>query len=251
MDFSLQKGKEIVQISPSQFSIFKFFLAFLLALLFLYLLLKLSKGKGVIFKVLFVFVVFFGGEIFFETFMPTIIAVPFVLILILFWFRTCPIWFHNLLLGIGIAGIGAVVGFSLSPLIVVSLLLLFSVYDFISVYKVKITQKIAKSMADSGAVLGIIIPKRPSDFKTQIKEVEIGSEEHNFFVLGSGDIIFPLLLSSSVFPHGAIKSGLIVCFSLIGLLVSFFLFLKLGKKPMPALPSIALFSLIGYLIICY
>jgi len=251
MDFSLQKEKEIVQMSPSQFSIFKFFIAFLLVLLFLYLLLKLSKVKGVIFKVLFAFVVFFGGEIFFETFIPTIIAIPFILILILFWFKASSVWFHNLLLGIGIAGIGAVVGFSLSPLIVASLLLLFSVYDFISVYKIKITQKIAKSMADSGAVLGIIIPKKLSDFRAQLKEVKIGSEKHNFFVLGSGDIIFPLLLSSSVFPQGAIKSGLIVCFSLIGLLVSFLLFLKLGKKPMPALPSIALFSLIGYLLTCH
>ena len=108
----------------------------------------------------------------------------------------------------------------------------------------------AKSMAESQAILGIIIPKKLPDFKRKIKDVKLGDEKRDFLVLGSGDIIFPLILSVSFLPQpqGLIKSGIILFFSLCGLSFGFWLFLKLGQKPMPALPPLALFSIIGFLI---
>lgn len=103
-------------------------------------------------------------------------------------------------------------------------------------------------MAESQAVLGIIIPKKISDFNKKLKDVNIGDEKRDFLVLGSGDIIFPLILTASFLPQGIAKSGTILIFSLSGLLFGFWLFFKLGQKPMPALPPLAIFCIIGYFI---
>ena len=108
--------------------------------------------------------------------------------------------------------------------------------------------KIAKSMAESQAVLGIIIPKKISDFNRKLTDVNIGDEKKDFLVLGSGDIIFPLILSASFLSQGLVKTGIILFFSLCGLLLGFWLFFKLGQKPMPALPPLAISCIIGYFI---
>ncbi|MCZ2845672.1 MAG: presenilin family intramembrane aspartyl protease, partial [Candidatus Bathyarchaeota archaeon] len=121
-------------------------------------------------------------------------------------------------------------------------------YDFIAVYKTKHMVKMAKSMIESRAILGIVIPKKFIDFKKRLQDVEIGGDKKDCLILGSGDIIFPLILSASLLPQGIVKSGIILIFSIVGLFFGFILFLKLGKKPMPALPPLALSSIIGYAI---
>ena len=244
----IREGKEISKIDPSEFSLLNFLAAFLIAVGFLLLVLKLSKGKNIIFKTLFILVSFVGGEVALETFLPAIMALPLIFILILLWFRTSLIWIHNLLLVLGVAGIGGVVGIPLSPEIVVCLFLALAIYDFIAVYKTKHMVKMAKSMLESQAILGIIIPQKLVDFGQKLKEVRIGDKKQKFFVLGAGDMVFPLILAVSLLSQGIIKSWIIVFFSFVGLLAGFLLFLKLGKKPMPALPPLAFFSIIGYLI---
>jgi len=245
-----ERGEKIQQVLPSEFSIPQFLISFFGVVVFILLISKFFKGKNIIFKTFFAFVIFLGGEVFFESFIPTIIALPIVLILIFFWFKTSSVWFHNLLLVLSIAGIGGFVGSSLSPQIVILLFFILAIYDLVSVYKTKHMIKMAKSMMESQAVLGIIIPKRFADFNKKLKEVKIGDEKKDFLVLGSGDIIFPLILAASFLPQsqGLFKSGIILIFSLFGLLFGFWLFLKLGKKPMPALPPLAFFCIIGYFI---
>jgi presenilin-like A22 family membrane protease len=245
---NLERGEEIIKISPSEFSILNFLVAFLIVVIFILIILKFGKGKNVFFKSFFILVVIFGGEIFLETWLPIFIALPLLIFLIFAWVKISSIWLHNLLLIFGVAGLGGLVGISLSPLMVISLFLILAIYDFIAVYKIKVTQKIAKSMVESQALLGIIIPSKFADFQQKIKEVKIGEKKQKFLVLGGGDIVFPLILASSVLSQGVIKSWIIIAFSLIGLLFGYWLFFKLGRKPMPALPPLALFSIIGYLI---
>jgi presenilin-like A22 family membrane protease len=76
-----------------------------------------------------------------------------------------------------------------------------------------------------------------------------------FLILGAGDIVFPLILTVSLIPQGISDSLIVASFSLLGLLVGFLIFISQpptgpggGRQPMPALPPIALFSIIGYLI---
>ena len=244
----IKSGEKIRQVSPSDFSLPSFLISFLGVIIFILLISKFSKGKNIIFKAFFALIAFLGGEVFLESFLPTIIALPIILILIFFWFKTSSIWIHNLLLVLGTAGIGGFVGSSLSSQVVVILFFILAIYDLIAVYQTRHMIKIAKSMAESQAVLGIIIPKKISDFNKKLKDVNIGDEKRDFLVLGSGDIIFPLILTASFLPQGIAKSGTILIFSLSGLLFGFWLFFKLGQKPMPALPPLAIFCIIGYFI---
>jgi presenilin-like A22 family membrane protease len=75
--------------------------------------------------------------------------------------------------------------------------------------------------------------------------------DRKYSILGGGDIGFPLLLSSSVyFAYGFNNALLVAMFSLLGLVGAYMIqatFLK--GKPMPALPPIAVLSLVGLLIV--
>lgn len=244
----MREGKEIVKVQPAEFSLLNFLVAFLAVIALLFLTMKFVKRKNMIFQSLFILVAFVGGEVALETFLPAIMALPLIFILILLWLKTSLIWIHNLLLVLGVSGIGGVVGVPISPILVIYLFSVLAVYDYFAVYKTKHMVKIAKTMIESQALLGIVIPKKFADYGRKLKEIKMGDKKQKFFVLGSGDIVFPLILAVSLLSQGIIKSWIIVFFSLIGLLAGFLLFLKLGKKPMPALPPLAFFSIIGYII---
>jgi len=104
----------------------------------------------------------------------------------------------------------------------------------------------AKEMIEHQAILGIVIPQELSDFSAQLGEIKPGGK---FLLLGAGDIIFPLILTVSLIPQGTLSFLIVAFFSLIGLFAGFLIFIsKKTRQPMPALPPIALFSIIGYLI---
>lgn len=243
----LKTKKVFPQVSYENFSFFDFFLGFFLAVFLFWLILKFSKRKS-FFKVIFGIVVFFGGEIFFEIFFGSFFAIFLVLIFLFFWTKNPPVWFHNFLIILSVAGIGAVVGISLSPSLALILLLVLSVYDFFAVFKFKFPQKIIKAAHETQAVLGIFLPQNFSGLFFPLKKIKIGDKSQNFFVLGAGDIIFPLIMSASFLPQGIEKSFLIVFFSFLGIIFSFLLFLKLGKKPLPALIPIGFFLIIGFIL---
>jgi len=147
----------------------------------------------------------------------------------------------------GIAGAGAVLGIAIKPTTVVFLLVCFSIYDFIAVYKTKHMVKMAKEMIESEAVLGIIVPKTIFGLNSALKEAD--PRQGKTLVLGAGDIVFPLIFASSLVPKGIYPALIVSIFSLIGLFTGFLIFKsKRIRRPMPALPPIAFFSIIGYLI---
>ena len=130
--------------------------------------------------------------------------------------------------------------------IVIMLLVIFSFYDFIAVYKTKHMVAMAKEMIDKKVILGFIIPKEIKFFKNGLDKVKPGG---NFLILGGGDIVFPNLLAVSVVPFGFLKALIIVLFSLIGSLFSYWIFInQKNKEPIPALPPVALFTIIGYFV---
>jgi presenilin-like A22 family membrane protease len=165
------------------------------------------------------------------------------------WLKKPTVFLNNLLIIFGLSGLGGILGLSFQPLVIVFLLLIFSIYDFIAVYKTKHMVKMAREMLVTKIIFGLVVPKNVSDFKADLREVEPGGK---FLILGGGDIAFPLLLSASLVPAGIFNSLVVAVFSLIGLFVSFQIFTKQppipggGRQPIPALPPIALFSIIGY-----
>lgn len=240
---------EIQKIFPQPISVIELILYFVLATAFLLLVIyffKRRKAKGVFFKIIFALTLGLGNFYFFGLWLPGIIVIPLIIVLIIFLFKKTSLLLHNAALLFAAAGIGAGLGMQLTPLAVVLLLAIFSVYDFIAVYKTKHMVKMAEVMLEHRAILGIVVPQKISDFRAQLKEVEPGGR---FLVLGAGDIVFPLILVVSVLPFSVVDSLVVAIFSLIGLLAGFLIFIsKKERTPMPALPPIALFSVIGYLL---
>jgi len=248
--FKLNEFLKTQEISLPQISFWQFLLYFLFATLFIlifsYLGRRIKKGRGFIFKAIFVLAFAWGGLITLSLWMLDIFALILIAILIFGWLRNPTVLLHNLCMIFGIAGIGSLLGLQIPPLIIVFLLIAFSVYDFIAVYKTKHMIKMAKEMIEAGAILAMIVPPRISDFLADLKEVKPGGR---FLILGGGDIAFPLLLCTSLVPEGILNSSIVAIFALIGLFASFWFFISQKiRQPIPALPPIALFSIIGFLI---
>ena len=245
--FKINQFLEIQKIEVKPLSFWQFIISFALATLIVFLILRfvrLKKGKLILFKTLFVFAVFLGGIIFLSLWIGDILALLVILVLIIFWLKSPNVLVHDFLLITGMAGIGSSLGLKLDPLVIVLLLVIFSIYDWVAVYKTKHMVKMAKAMLESGAILGLILPSQIGSFSEDIKKVKPGGK---FLVLGGGDIIFPLILCSSLIPQGIANSLIVGLFALVGLFVSFLIFIKQKtRKPIPALPPIALFSIIGY-----
>jgi len=237
------------KVNIPQISFPQFILNFLLATLFILLILrfvKFEKEKGTIFKILFILAVLLGGLLFLETWLPEHLSLIFIFVLIFWWLKKPSVLIQDLLIILGIAGTGSILGLSLNPLTVVALLIIFLIYDFIAVYKTKHMVRMAKAMLESRAILAIVIPPNIFGFRESLEKIQPGGK---FLILGGGDIAFPLIFSVSLIPSGIFNSLIVALFSLIGLFASFWFFTKQKeRKPIPALPPIALFSIIGYLI---
>jgi len=247
--FKLNQFLEVQKITLPQISFWKFIIAFLLSTLFIFLIirfLKFRKEKGTIFKIIFVLAVAFGGLLFLETWLLQPLPLIIITALIFWWWKRPLILNQNILIILGIAGIGSTLGLALQPLMVAVLLIIFSIYDYIAVYKTKHMIKMAKEMIEQKAILALVIPPNLSGFQASLGEIKPGGK---FLILGGGDIVFPLLFCASLIPAGILNSIIVAFFSLIGLFVSFYIFTKQKvRAPIPALPPIAFFSIIGYLI---
>jgi presenilin-like A22 family membrane protease len=157
-----------------------------------------------------------------------------------------------------LAGVGALFGLILSPWTAVAFMLVISVYDVLSV-RWGYMLWMVKRLSQSEALPAFVIPRRISMWRLNLREaglkklLEEGPTEREFSVLGGGDIGFPLILVVSVFfVYGFTSSIIVAAFSLLGLISAFLIQLLFFQgKPMPALPPIALVSIIGFLIVYF
>jgi len=244
----LQKILKFQKLELPFISLFEFIFYFFLATVFLFLIFRFLREKTVkskIYKILFLSVSFFSSLIFFESFLAEPIPLFLVFLLIFWWIKNPIVLNQNLLMIFSLAGIGASLGLSLNPKVVILILMILSIYDFVAVYKTKHMVKIAKEMIETGTILGLIFPFELPGFLKSTKEIKPG--EGKFLILGGGDVAFPLIFSVSLLKIGILKSFLVSLFSLLGLFANFLFFIKQKeRKPMPALPLISLFSIIGY-----
>jgi len=236
---------QVVPIKP-----WEFLLCFIIGTLFILLvsfLMKSKTRKGKIFKIIFILAIFWGGLITLEIWLGTsFISLALMIFLVFLWLKNQSILIHDICIILGIAGMGATLGLRLEPFTVAVLLVVFSFYDFIAVYKTKHMVKMAKEMIEHRAIIALVVPQNISGFKDGLGEL---NKKGKFLILGGGDIAFPLLLSVSLISYSLSSSLIVGCFSILGLSISFFIFTtQKTKKPIPALPPIALFSILGFLI---
>lgn len=247
--FELNKLAELKKIYLPTTSLQDFISSFIFIMFFVLIFVsykKAGKFKEIIYKGFFIITVFWGGMAILGLFLPVFISILTMGILIVLWLELSSVWVHDVLMILGLSGAASFFGLGFTPSAVVALLLIFSIYDFVAVYKTKHMVLMAKEMIDKKVILGFIIPREFKFFKSNIKEVKPGG---NFMILGGGDIVFPSLLAVSVVPSGFLKSLIIIIFSLLGTFFGYWLFSSQEEKsPMPALPPVALFAVIGYFI---
>lgn len=209
-----------------------------------------SRRKRVahyLFKFFLILVVFSGTQVVLGTFFPfpwNLAAAVFLTLL----FAGGKVLFHDLGIIFGIGGIGAIFGLSISVEFGLILLVALSLYDIIAVYVTKHMVTMARSMIESGAVFGFLIPFEFKGFFYSKDQAKTGVGE-KFMILGSGDIGLPLIFVSSLVRISLSSAIITAVFSLLGLFLTHILFMNQGqRKAMAALPPIATMTIIGYLI---
>lgn len=207
---------------------------------------KFPRFSAVFYKMVLSIIIFSASQIVLSIWLAPIPALAGGLAaLALFWLYRA-VWVQDLVMLLTLAGIGAVFGLALTPLTVVIILVILSFYDIIAVYKTGHMVKLAETMVRARAIFGFVIPAAASGFRENITRVQPGEE---FMILGSGDVVLPLLLAASLARISVSQAAVVVAFACLGLLITNLLFTsQKTRRPMAALPPIAAMSIIGYLI---
>ena len=223
----------------------QFLLAFGIGTAIVLGLIRISHG-GLFLRIFFLFALFAGVMTTFGAFVSQTLAIILSLILIFSYVLWPYVWLHDLVLILTLPGIAALIGVSLNPWTVVALLIVMSVYDYVAVYKTKHMVKMAKAMIAGRAIFAMIFPEHWHGFKFPVSEAHPGE---GFMMLGTGDFVFPLVMASSAFTLSSFASWLVLSFSLLGLLIMHLIFFSQKiRRPMPALPPLAVCSIIGFII---
>jgi len=209
-----------------------------------------------VFKVIFAFLYFWSIFVITIIWLPLIASLSIALFFGLLWFFYPRVWLQSLVMLLAMVALGEVFGRFISPWTAMALLLALAVYDFLAV-RFGYMMWMVKKMSGSSSLPAFVIPYKAADWKDSMKKSEVSdlveqkAEERKYSILGGGDIGFPVLLVSSIyFAHG-LNDGLIVAgFALVGLIGAYFIQARFLKgKAMPALPPIAVLSLVGILIV--
>lgn len=197
-------------------------------------------------KVLMVAVIFYGANVSLGVFLASplnTLAALAIIAAYLFWPR---VLVHDIAIVLGVAGISALLGLSLTPTAALIILSVLSVYDIIAVYRTGHMIRMAQSMMESGAIFGFLVPLKFSGFLSQRKQAQ---DTRDFMILGSGDISLPLIFICSLVTVSLQSAVVTSVFTLAGLFVTHLLFVNQeGRHPMAALPPISTATILGYLV---
>jgi len=209
----------------------------------------------VLLRLLFALLFSWGAFIATVFYVPLPLAVAFAVAFGASWFLIPLVWLHNLVLILAVSSLGAVFGRFITPWTAMAIILALAVYDFLAV-RFKFMLWMADRLSQVNALPALIIPKNYSEWNLNLKKqgekmIELNPAQREYSILGGGDIAFPCLLTASVyFAQGFKPAAIIAALGLLGLVSVYAIqavFLK--GKPMPALPPIAAFTLVGLLII--
>jgi presenilin-like A22 family membrane protease len=212
------------------------------------------KALKVLLRLLFALLFSWGAFIATVFYVPLPVAVAIAFVFGIFWFLIPLVWLHNLVLILSVSSLGAVFGRFITPWTAMAIILALALYDFLAV-RFRFMLWMADRLSQINALPALIIPKNYSEWNLNLKErekvVELNPAAREYSILGGGDIAFPCLLTASVyFAQGLKPAAIIAVFGLLGLVSVYAIQARFLKgKPMPALPPIAAFTLLGLLII--
>ena len=247
---SLMGVRKIASIgcyTPSASVSVQYFLAlFFIATLLLLLTLKVTK-KSALFEILFTIAILSGAWFLADIFLPeglALIVGSGVILLRFIWKAVLPM---NISLAVGIAGISASVGSGLSPngLLIILTVLVF--YDILAVYSTKHMVRMFRDLVSRGVVFAFALtPFRRDVLLGKTKDMQ---NDPVSMLLGTGDVALPMMFAVSAAGF-RMEYGIAASLgATVGFIIMFKLFLgQRRRKPMPALPPIALGTVIFYLI---
>ena len=212
------------------------------------------KALKVLLRILFALLFCWGAFIATVFYVPLPVAVSIAVAFGIFWFLMPLVWLHNLVLILAVSSLGAVFGRFITPWTAMAIILALAIYDFLAV-RFRFMLWMADRLSQINALPALIIPKNYSEWNFNLKKrekiIEVNPVEREYSILGGGDIAFPCLLTASVyFSQGLKPAAIIAILGLLGLVSVYAIQAIIFKgKPMPALPPIAAFTLVGLLII--
>lgn len=243
--FSVAKLYEFGEISKTPISWWQFLLAFGIGTAVILGLIRIMHG-GFFLRLFFLLAVFSGTFITLNIFLGNGSAFILSLFLVVIYNFYPYVWFHNLILILTLPGIASALGASLSPQAAVILLVFMSIYDYIAVYKTKHMVKMAKAMIAGRAIFAMIFPEHWHGFKSHLDKAQPGE---GFMMLGTGDFVFPIIMATSAYSVSVLAAWTVLAASLLGLLLMHLIFISQKiRRPMPALPPLAAFAILGFLL---
>lgn len=209
-------------------------------------------------RIIFALLFTWGTFIILILWFPLYVALIVSIAIGLMWFFIPRVWLHNLVMILALVSLGAVFGRLITPWTAMILIAALALYDFLAV-RFGYMLWMSKKLTESSTLPAFIIPQTINEWNSSLKKSDYSklvndeSFERKYSILGGGDVGFPLLLvSASYFGYGFTDAIIVAAFTLIGLLCAYWIQASLLKgKPIPALPPIAVLSLIALLIVRY
>jgi presenilin-like A22 family membrane protease len=226
--------------SGSGISLVTFLILFFSATLFLLVLLALHRGVW-LFRTIFFLMLFVGLLKMFELVFPTSLSIIISLFFIAGLYLLPMVWSHDAVVLLAGAGIGPIFGLQFSWEAALLLLAILSVYDIIAVFGTHHMVRLAHELMRRQATFALIVPERFADFRSSLSHVQPGS---GFLIIGGGDIVLPMILSTSLFVVARPLAYAAIAGMTVGLFVNH-IWLVRSRKPLPALPFIALGAALG------
>lgn len=224
-----------------------FFIYFFVGTIIVFVLSRRSKISDFIMRLLFVFTLFFGAELFLSFFINPVSAFYFSAALVIARFILPSIFLHNIIFLFSATAFSSILSLQIDDAAIVILLAALAVYDIVSVYITKHMVKMAKAMIESKLIFGLIIPEK---IKYNFWGVEKVKPGEGVVFLGGGDIGLPLFLVANTAFSDLAQGIIVALFAILGMALSYWLFVSQKfRKPMPALPPIAMMTIVGYLLI--
>ncbi len=136
--------------------------------------------------------------------------------------------FHNTLVAASCVGAAAILGLTIPPLYAMLLLLLVAVYDFAAVFITKHMRTLAKGVIDERMPYFIAL-----------------RGEKRGLMLGTGDIVLPILVAVAFFFVNPIMGAVLVLSNLAAIGLMFAVLQLKGKVMLPAIPFFAFTSVVA------
>ncbi|PIP18162.1 MAG: hypothetical protein COY82_01035 [Parcubacteria group bacterium CG_4_10_14_0_8_um_filter_35_7] len=234
-----------VYIKESSFSWFSFLAGFFIATIFIFLILKFSRSI-IPPRLLFALLIFIGSFLVLGIYFNNKIALIFSFLIVFLRFIWPYVIVQNISIILAIIGSAVFLGLSIEVWHLIPILVILPFYDVIAVYKTKHMVFMFKRLMRAGAIFALIIPLEAKGYLKNLKELAPGEK---FIFLGTGDLAFPIIFAISALKIKFISAILVILGAFLGLCFIHFFFLRQEeRKPIPALPPIAIGAISGFLI---